>query len=232
MKKNCFKLLLVLFVAFLLVGCTEETPEKENKLGSWELNTNVSNTIPSKEGDIFKKAVEKYTGAELEPIAYLGSQVVAGTNHMYLCKSTTTTEKPVVSFKVVIVYENLEGEAEITAVEDFDIERYANVDIDNGSEALSGGWTASSEGGENALTEEEREMFNSATEELLGVYYKPIVVLGTQVVSGKNYAVLSVAETVTETPVYKMSVVTIYKDTAGNSSVLTVANIDLAEFNK
>ena len=151
---------------------------------------------------------------------------------MYLCKSTTTTEKPVVSFKVVIVYENLEGEAEITAVEDFDIERYANVDIDNGSEALSGGWTASSEGGENALTEEEREMFNSATEELLGVYYKPIVVLGTQVVSGKNYAVLSVAETVTETPVYKMSVVTIYKDTAGNSSVLTVANIDLAEFNK
>ena len=75
-------------------------------------------------------------------------------------------------------------------------------------------------------------MFNSATEELLGVNYKPLVVLATQVVSGKNYAVLSVAETVIENPVYSISVVTIYKDLDGNSKVLTVANVNLADYNK
>ena len=231
MKKNVFKLLLIFMSILLLVGCGKEEKEIEGKVGGWELNTSVTNTINSKEEDIFKKAVEEYTGAELEPIAYLGSQVVAGTNHMYLCKSTTTTEKPIISFKVVIVYENLQNEVELVRIEDFDLNKYVNVDIENSNEVLSGGWTVSSEGGGNSLTEDEREMFNNATKELLGVNYKPLVVLATQVVAGKNYAVLSVAETVIENPVYNISVVTIYKDLEDNSKVLAVANVNLADYN-
>ena len=37
---------------------------------------------------VFDKAVEKLLGVSYEPVTYLGSQVVAGQNHCFLCKAT------------------------------------------------------------------------------------------------------------------------------------------------
>ncbi len=231
MKKRLFAVLFVLFAVVLLTGCgkKEEEPEKKAVVGGWELNTAVTNTLMRDEGEVFKKAVANYTDYTLEAIGYLGSQVVAGTNHMYLCKATKDNET---TFKVVVVYEDLEGKAEVKTVKDFNIENYANKDIDKANDEAAGGWAASSECGENKLTEEERDMFSRATEKLLGIDYKPVEVLATQLVSGKNYAVLAVGATVTENPIYNIYVVTIYKNISGESEVISVAKLNLADFNE
>ena len=63
---------------------------------------------------VFNKAVEGLTGMTYEPVAYLGSQVVAGTNYMLLCKVTTVTAEPTSDYAIVTVYQDLEGNAEIT----------------------------------------------------------------------------------------------------------------------
>ena len=211
----------------------ETTKEKEiTKVGGWELNTIVTNTIPSDKEKIFKKAIEKYTGAELEPIAYLGYQVVSGTNHMYLVKSTTTTKEAKTTFKVVIVYQNLKKEVEIKDIKDFNIEKYVNKDIDLSKEEATGAWEVSNVAGENSLNKEEKEIFKKATEELTGVNYKPVALLATQVVSGKNYAILATGETVTKEPTYAISIFTIYKDLNDNVETISIANINLADFNE
>lgn len=37
------------------------------------------------------EAVNRLTGVDYEPVAYLGSQVVSGLNHCYLAKATVVT---------------------------------------------------------------------------------------------------------------------------------------------
>ena len=231
MKKKILTVFIVLGALVLLTGCEkkEETKkEEEIKTGGWELNTSITNTIMRDEDEIFKKAVANYSDMELEAIGYLGSQVVAGTNHMYLCKATKDNKT---NFKVVIIYQDLNGNTEVSKVSDFNIEDYVSTDIDANNEELTGGWAASSDCGENALTEDEREMFSKATEHLSGVSYKPVATLATQLVSGKNYAVLAVGVTATENPVYNIYVLTIYKDLSNNSKVTGIAALDLAKFN-
>ena len=232
MKKKLLSILLVFSAVVLLTGCgkTKEKEKKENepKTGGWELNTSITNTLMRDEESIFKKAIANYTDMELEPIGYLGSQVVAGTNHMYLCKATKDNKT---TFKVVIIYEDLSGNTEVTKVSNFDIEEYVSKDEDANYEELTGGWAASSECGGNALSEDEKEIFNKATEHLSGVSYKPVATLATQLVSGKNYAVLAVGVTATENPVYNIYVLTIYKDLSNNTKVTGIAALDLAKFN-
>ena len=60
------------------------------------------------------KACETLTGAGYEAKALLGTQVVAGTNYMLLCKVTTVTAEPTSDYAIVTVYQDLEGNAEIT----------------------------------------------------------------------------------------------------------------------
>ncbi len=232
MKRKLFISLFVLLTVLFITGCNkvsdvikELNPTGENGVGGWSLKTDVENTIPDQQGIIFERGMSTYSDHSLKPIAFLGSQIVSGTNYMYLCTSDE-------GFKVVVIYNDLKDNARVRFVNKFDIEKYVNVDIENDNTELSGGWIASSEGGESTLTTEELAMFNTATQKLLGVNYKPITVLATQVVAGTNYAVLAVSETVTEQPVYNMSVLTIYKDLDGKEEVTSVANIDLSEFNK
>ena len=233
MKKKLLMVFLLLGSLVLVTSCGKkaEEPKKEDepvKVGGWELNTSITNTIMRDEDEIFKKAVANYTDMELEAIGYLGSQVVAGTNHMYLCKATKDGET---TFKVAIIYADLKGNNEVIKVSDFKIENYANKEIEANNEEMTGGWTASSDCGENALTEEERDIFSKATENLTGVSYKPVATLATQLVSGKNYAVLAVGATTTETPVYNIYILTIYKDLSNESKVTSIAVLDLSNFN-
>ena len=61
-------------------------------------------------------------GATYEPIANLGTQVVAGLNRCLLCKVTPVVPDPVPHFALVYVYEDLEGGAELNNVVDYDID--------------------------------------------------------------------------------------------------------------
>ena len=60
-------------------------------------------------------------GVSYEPVAYLGSQVVAGTNHCFLCKATIVYPNAVPSLVLIYIYEDLQGNTEILNIADLDI---------------------------------------------------------------------------------------------------------------
>ena len=54
-----------------------------------------------------------YNCTHYEPIALLGTQVVSGTNYLYLCKSTWTDYQENVSFVLLQIYQDLSGKSEV-----------------------------------------------------------------------------------------------------------------------
>ena len=89
----------------------------EKLAGGWEVAEDRSSAvIPQEAKDAFDKAAENLDGNELEPMALLGTQVVAGKNYAFLCFSTLQTEETIKGIQVVTVYEDLSGNAEITNI--------------------------------------------------------------------------------------------------------------------
>ncbi len=221
-----------LIVCLCLVGCGKKvSPNKGEVVGGWTANTDIKAVNISEDASkAFTKATAEYTGMTLEPVALLGTQVVSGTNYMFLCKGTTVTENPITSLKIVVVYNDLNNKSSITSVKDFDYTKYVNKDIPTNTEQLSGGWTVYQDTKSAALSDEVKEAFTKATS-VVGVQYTPIAYLGNQVVSGTNYAVLSLAKTVTAESIYSINVLTIYADLNGDVKLTSVAYVDLADFN-
>jgi hypothetical protein len=123
MLKKLSVVLLAFVLLFVMATCgssdqtsenTSGTETSEPVAGGWELFDNKTNVLPEDVQASFDKASETFTGSELKPVAYVASQVVAGTNYMILCEAATTTEQPKTSYQMVIVYADLEGNAEIT----------------------------------------------------------------------------------------------------------------------
>ena len=54
------------------------------------------------------------------PVAYLGSQVVAGTNHAILCQAAAVYPDAQPYFVIVYLYEDLAGNVSILNIADFD----------------------------------------------------------------------------------------------------------------
>ena len=93
----------------------------QKKTGGWEMAKDT--TITENIKKVLDKATETLTGATYTPVAYIGSQVVAGTNHAILCKSTPSVAelKDPGSFILVTIYEDLQGKCEITETKDIDL---------------------------------------------------------------------------------------------------------------
>ena len=70
---------------------------------------------------VFETAIKDLVGVNYVPVAYLGSQVVAGTNHCFLCKATVVYPNAVPSYTLVYFHEDLEGNATIMQSTDIDI---------------------------------------------------------------------------------------------------------------
>ena len=62
------------------------------------------------------QVTDTLTGATYEPVAYISMQVVAGYNHSILCKSSPSVAEldGETTFVLVTVYEDLDGNCEIT----------------------------------------------------------------------------------------------------------------------
>ena len=91
-------------------------------MGGWTSSEDSSVTEERKE--IFEKGTSTLTGASYKPVAYLGSQVVAGTNHAFLCQSMTAYPGSLdvePAYAVVYLYQDLQGNVSILSIGDFDI---------------------------------------------------------------------------------------------------------------
>lgn len=217
MKKLLVLLTLVLCVT--LVGC--------NKKVEWIKNNNLESVLDVESKEIFNNALND-SDLKLEPITLLATQVVEGTNYMYLALEENS--KGSKDYKIVIVYKNLEGTSTITKTVDFDLEKYLEKEIDTNTEVLVGGWNVN-ENVETLKDEDLLNVFNKSTETLMGANYKPIILLATKDENGNNYAILSLKTLVIENPISSLAVLTINKDN-DNIKLKTIANVDLNEYNK
>ena len=196
--------------------------------GGWTISDLANQTLNEDEQEIFNKASEGYTGNNLTPIAVLATQVVAGTNLAYLCTGTIVVPDAQPEWDIVVVYHDLEDNAEITNVQTIDLTNIKTVDSAGDSNVV-GGWTVKEPGGKPVMlpSEEAQTAFDKAAAAYTDVDLKPIALLGTQVVAGMNYKVLCDGVKDGQTNLY---IVDIYQDLEGNAEVTDAQIFDLLAY--
>lgn len=230
------KILAILLCLLALCACgpkvsgtmqIEEGDEPEWMVGGWLVNPD----LPPINDAVFEKAQEGYVGMTFQPLQRLGSQVVAGTNIAYLAYGEVVAPDAATAYKVVIVNEDLQNNASILKVADFNIENYLEGNGNTTPEGMGGGWTDNSEL-PNMVGDDLTKSFNEALEGIMGVGYEPVCVLATQVVAGTNYAFLAKGTTVTPEAPTHLYIVSIYVAMDGSAKLNNICAIDLSTFNE
>ena len=94
----------------------------ETLAGGW--TPSADPTVTEELKAIFDKGTETLTGASYIPVAYLGSQVVAGTNHAFLCQAVTAypgSLETAPAYAMVYLYQDLSGGVSVLSIADFDV---------------------------------------------------------------------------------------------------------------
>jgi len=162
-------------------------------------------------------------GNEFIPVAYIGTQAVAGTNDMILCRSTAVVPNAQTKYQTVVVYQGLDGSVEISDIKDFEIADYTDGKGSAGT-AKAGGWTVPDDYCGVALPSDVESVFEAAVSTMTGNNLDPIYYLGSQQVEGTLFAVLCYSE-----PDDAIQVVTIYQDLNGNSTIDNICTVDLSK---
>lgn len=89
--------------------------------------------------------------------------------------------------------------------------------------AVMGGWNAAAD---PAITDEIRAIVEKGLNGLVGVNYEPVTYLGTQVVAGRNHAVLCKASPVTLNAIPTWKILFFYEDLQGNVQLMNIADFD------
>ena len=137
MRKKILLLLLVLGMAVSLFACAAanntaeddpaDAPANPPTGGGWSTG---DPTVPTDEQKaVLEKALEGMVGVDYEPVLYLGSQIVAGRNHRFLCKAQVVSPDAPQTWAIVQVYEDLEHNAEVTSVVDLTEEQAAQYGV-------------------------------------------------------------------------------------------------------
>ena len=93
-----------------------ETNESAPITGGWVINNDFDGTDDANAMSAFEKATEDLDGYRYDVAAVLGSQIVAGTNYLYLCRAEMVVPDAKPEYVILKVYEDLEGNAEITGI--------------------------------------------------------------------------------------------------------------------
>lgn len=184
--------------------------------GGWEVNSGSTSMSKNTEANAaFKKATAELDGVSYKAIAVLGTQVVAGTNYAILCRATPVYPDATPEVKVMYIYEDIEGNAEITGFQTII------------GEMLDGGFAANR--GKFAISKNKTvySAFKKAMEGLTGVSYKPVAYLGKQVVAGSNYLILCRSRVVYPGAPFEWSLVTVNKALDGSVSIVDINTLEL-----
>lgn len=109
-----------IIAAAVLAGMMFVTPVFAGQMmtGGWQATTDTA--IDEDAQAAFDAAMEGLLGVEYEPIDLLATQVVAGTNYCFLCRSTIVVPDAVPGYAFVYVYKDLSGKAEILDIQDIE----------------------------------------------------------------------------------------------------------------
>ena len=179
-------------------------------LGSWKIDVTV-NAMPEKVATAMGKLNEELKGAEYTPIAYLGSQVVNGTNHAVLAEQLLIVGHDVKNV-VLIIFNEKPGDMDLTLV---NIERVVEGGYGDGAVIVDV---------KTDIPVDAKIVFEKAIAQHLGSVVEPFALLATQVVKGINYVFAAEVTPVVEHPTEKkVSIVTV------NSMTNAIAFTDILE---
>lgn len=166
--------------------------------GNWSIEVNT-NGMPQKVASAFGKVNETLVGAEYEFIAYLGSQVVNGTNHAILAKQIVTTGRDTENVVVMKINEKPnEMEATLIGIEHV---------VDSGMEL--GGTEIDIREFDYEDGSEASKVWYEAFEGFVGISMRPIVYLGKRMTKGAYYIYAATMEPMTLSGEKRAVVVTI-----------------------
>ena len=122
MKMKKFAALLIAALMIFSFAAAEELGTPTGLVtGGW--TPSADPTVTEELKAIFDKGIEGLLGVGYTPVAYLGSQVVAGKNHAFLCQGITVhpgmEDKP--AYYMVYLYEDLSGNVSVLSIAEFDI---------------------------------------------------------------------------------------------------------------
>ena len=185
--------------------------------GGWEVNESMNISLESDPDAkaAFEKATSKLMGVNYTAIGILGTQVVAGMNYAILCRSTVVSPDAQPEMKIMYIYADLQGNAEVTGFQTII------------GEQLMGGFTANA--GKLALSKnpDVKKAYKKAMEGLAGADYIPAALLGSQVVAGTNYMILCRSQVVYPGAPYQWSLVKVNKDLEGKASLVDIETLEL-----
>jgi len=123
--KKIIAIMLIAVMVLSFAGCGQKTesqavPEAETTdvpvAGGW--TPAESPEITDELRAIFEKALEGMLGANYSPVALISTQVVSGMNYCFLCDSTGVYPGAETKQVLVYIYEDLNGNAEVTDIVD------------------------------------------------------------------------------------------------------------------
>ena len=187
-----------------------ETNESTPITGGWAINNDFDGIDDANAMSAFEKATEDLDGYRYDVAAVLGSQIVAGTNYLYLCRAEMVVPDAKPEYVILKVYEGLEGNAEITG----------SLRLLEGKE----GWEYNDANPYMDENEEVNDAFDKALEGLTGVEYKPIAYIGYK---DNSYAVLTKITITSVEPLTSLSTVYITKTDSG-AMIDDIYDIDMS----
>lgn len=110
--KKIISLIVVALIA-ITAACAEAPLS-----GGWTPSADPS--VTEEVQALFDKAMDGLVGVDYVPVAYLGSQVVAGTNHCILAQAAVVYPDASPYYALIYLYEGLDGTVEIMNIADFD----------------------------------------------------------------------------------------------------------------
>ena len=200
---------------------TMATTENFRKIaGGWNAVSGDTSLSANKNAKAaFEKATGALAGMEYEPLAVIGTQVVAGTNYCILCRGKATVPDAKTCIVLVYIYEDLQGNAEITGSKTI-----------IGDEILDGGWSANSGDTDIAKNADVKKAFEKSTETLTGAVLEPVAYLGSQVVAGSNYRLLCKSTATVPGAETEYALVTVYADLNGNAEISDISEITFGKY--
>ena len=219
------KLLAVLLALSMLVCFTACGDEEDYELTmeNWDYSGAVGVGVPDEVMKAFE-SVEKPDDVSYTPIAYLGSQVVAGTNYALLCKGVSSASDSEVSMYIVIVFSGLQGETEIISAEKFD---FVDVSGKSTGAQTAGGWEISDK--KDNLPSEITADFYAKTVEYTKCSLNPLAYMGSLEKDATYTAYVARGER--EGDLNKLEGVILRKTSTG-LELKSVSSFEIGDYNK
>ena len=227
MRKPNVKSVVVLCVLLATIMLTASTAAFAATPGGWSVSKAGYSFLSTSQKKIFNRATKKLTGVSYQPVALLAKQTVAGTNYVFLCQGKTVTTKTTRAWYILTAFQSLKNKISLKSVKKIDIGKIKTGDNPRSATPDGGLQIVNIKNKSAALSKSVRKVFRKGIENYVGYDFRPVALLGTQVVSGRNYRFLCYG---TGHAGSDLCVLDIYQNTKGTCSLESCRALALEEY--